>query len=204
MKSQLTIVRHGQSEYNLENRFTGFADVALTSQGREEAAMCGRKLAGMHFDDCFTSVLKRAIETLDIILDTIHQKGLPIYKDAALNERNYGDLQGLNKAETAEKYSAAQVNLWRRSFDIAPPGGESLKQTQERVLPYYYAQIEPLLQAGKNVLIVAHGNSLRALMMHLENISPEAISHVDLLTGVPRVYDFDDSGKISYVQHIAS
>ncbi|MGI4749800.1 MAG: 2,3-bisphosphoglycerate-dependent phosphoglycerate mutase [Janthinobacterium lividum] len=204
MKSQLTIVRHGQSAYNLENRFTGFADVDLTNQGREEAAMCGRKLTGMRFDDCFTSVLKRAIETLNIILDIINQKQLPIFKDAALNERNYGDLQGLNKAETAEKYGAAQVNLWRRSFDIAPPGGESLKQTQERVLPYYYAHIEPLLQQGKNVLVVAHGNSLRALMMHLENISPEAISHVELLTGVPRVYDFDDSGKISYVQHITN
>lgn len=204
MKSQLTIVRHGQSEYNLENRFTGFADVELTNQGREEAAMCGRKLIGLHFDDCFTSVLKRAIETLDIILETINQKQLPIYKNAALNERNYGDLQGLNKAETAEKYGAEKVHLWRRSFDVAPPGGESLKQTQERVLPYYYAKIEPLLQVGKDVLIVAHGNSLRALMMHLENISPEAISHIDLLTGVPRVYDFDDTGKISYVQHIIS
>lgn len=204
MKSQLAIVRHGQSEYNLQNRFTGFADVDLTTQGREEAAMCGRKLQGMHFDACFTSVLKRAIETLAIILDTINQKELPVYKDAALNERNYGDLQGLNKAETAEKYGAEQVTLWRRSFDVAPPGGESLKQTQERVLPYYYAHVEPLLQQGKNVLIVAHGNSLRALMMHLENLSPDAISHVDLLTGVPRVYDFDESGKISYVEHLTS
>ena len=203
MKSQLAIVRHGQSAYNLENKFTGFADVDLTAQGREEAVMCGRKLQKMRFDDAFTSVLKRAIETLDIILDTIGQKNLPIFKDAALNERNYGDLQGLNKAETAEKYGAGQVNLWRRSFDVAPPGGESLKQTQERVLPYYYAHIEPLLQQGKNVLIVAHGNSLRALMMHLENISPEAIAHIELLTGVPRVYDFDDSGKISYVEHLA-
>jgi len=203
MKSQLAIVRHGQSEYNLENKFTGFADVDLTAQGREEAAMCGRKLQKMHFDDCFTSVLKRAIETLHIILETIGQTQLPIYKDAALNERNYGDLQGLNKAETAEKYGADKVALWRRSFDVAPPGGESLKQTQERVLPYYYAHIEPLLQQGKNVLIVAHGNSLRALMMHLENISPEAIAHVELLTGVPRVYDFDDAGKISYVEHLA-
>ena len=202
MKSQLAIVRHGQSAYNLENKFTGFADVDLTAQGREEAAMCGRKLQKMHFDDAFTSVLKRAIETLDIILDTIGQKNIPVFKDAALNERNYGDLQGLNKAETAEKYGADQVALWRRSFDGAPPGGESLKQTQERVLPYYYAHIEPLLQQGKNVLIVAHGNSLRALMMHLENISPEAIAHIELLTGVPRVYDFDDSGKISYVEHL--
>lgn len=201
MKSQLAIVRHGQSEYNLDNRFTGFADVDLTAQGREEAAMCGRKLKGMHFDDAFTSVLKRAIETLDIILATIGQKDIPIFKDAALNERNYGDLQGLNKAETAEKYGADQVTLWRRSFEVAPPGGESLKQTQERVLPYYYEHIEPLLKDGKNVLIVAHGNSLRALMMHLENISAEAIAHVELLTGVPRVYDFDD-GKISYVQHL--
>ncbi|WP_419800582.1 2,3-bisphosphoglycerate-dependent phosphoglycerate mutase [Mucilaginibacter sp.] len=203
MKSQLTIVRHGQSEYNLQNRFTGFADVDLTNQGREEAAMCGRKLIGMHFDDCFTSVLKRAIETLDIILDIINQKQLPVFKDAALNERNYGDLQGLNKAETSEKYGAEKVHLWRRSFDVAPPGGESLKQTQERVLPYYYAHIEPLLQQGKNVLIVAHGNSLRALMMHLENIGTEAISHVELLTGVPRVYDFDESGKIATVGHIS-
>jgi 2,3-bisphosphoglycerate-dependent phosphoglycerate mutase len=204
MKSQLAIVRHGQSEYNLENRFTGFADVDLTTQGREEAAMCGRKLRDMHFDACFTSVLKRAVETLDIILDTIAQKQLPVYKNAALNERNYGDLQGLNKAETAEKYGAEKVALWRRSFDVAPPGGESLKQTQERLLPYYYTAIEPLLQQGKNVLIVAHGNSLRALMMHLENLSPDAISHVDLLTGVPRVYDFDDTGKISYVQHLTA
>lgn len=204
MKSQLAIVRHGQSEYNLQNRFTGFADVDLTSQGREEAAMCGEKLKEMQFEACFTSVLKRAVETLDIILETIGQKQLPVFKNAALNERNYGDLQGLNKAETAEKYGAKQVTLWRRSFDVAPPGGESLKQTQERVLPYYDAEIEPLLQQGKNILIVAHGNSLRALMMHLENLSPDAISHVDLLTGVPRVYDFDDSGKISYVQHKTS
>jgi 2,3-bisphosphoglycerate-dependent phosphoglycerate mutase len=204
MKSQLAIVRHGQSAFNLENKFTGEIDVDLTAQGREEAAMCGRKLQGMHFEACFTSVLKRAIETLHIILETIGQDQLPIYKDAALNERNYGDLQGLNKAETAEKYGAEQVALWRRSFDVAPPGGESLKHTQERVLPYYYAHIEPLLQQGKNILIVAHGNSLRALMMHLENISPDAIAHIELLTGVPRVYDFDDSGKISYVEHLTS
>ncbi len=202
MKSQLAIVRHGQSQYNLENRFTGFADVDLTAQGREEAAMCGRKLNGMQFEACFTSVLKRAIETLDIILETIGQKQLPIYKDAALNERNYGDLQGLNKAETADKYGAGQVTLWRRSFDIAPPGGESLKQTQERVMPYYYEHIEPLLQQGKNVLVVAHGNSLRALMMHLENISAEAIAHVDLLTGVPRIYTFDDAGKITKAEFL--
>lgn len=202
MKIQLAIVRHGQSQYNLENRFTGFADVDLTHQGREEAAMCGRKLIGMHFDACFTSVLKRAIESLDIILETINQKQLPIYKDAALNERNYGDLQGLNKAETAEKYGADKVALWRRSFDIPPPGGESLKQTQERVLPYYYAHIEPLLQQGKNVLVVAHGNSLRALMMHLENLSPKAISHTDLLTGVPKVYTFDNEGKITKAEFL--
>ncbi len=203
MKSQLTIVRHGQSQYNLENRFTGFADVDLTAQGREEAAMCGRKLIGMQYEACFTSVLKRAIETLHIILDIIGPKQLPIHQDAALNERNYGDLQGLNKAETAEKYGADQVNLWRRSFDIAPPGGESLKQTQERVLPYYNAQILPLLQKGENVLIVAHGNSLRALMMHLENISEDAIVHIDLLTGVPRVYHFDESGKIAKVEFLS-
>ncbi len=202
MKSQLAIVRHGQSQYNLENRFTGFADVDLTAQGKEEAVMCGRKLNGMQFEACFTSVLKRAIETLDVILETIGQKQLPIYKDAALNERNYGDLQGLNKAETADKYGSDQVTLWRRSFDIAPPGGESLKQTQERVLPYYHEHIEPLLQQGKNILVVAHGNSLRALMMHLENISAEAIAHVDLLTGVPRIYTFDDAGKITKAEFL--
>lgn len=202
MKSLLAIVRHGQSAYNLENKFTGEVDVDLTVQGREEAAMCGRKLQGMHFDACFTSVLKRAIETLHIILETTGQTQLPVYKGAALNERNYGDLQGLNKAETSEKYGPEKVALWRRSFDVAPPGGESLKHTQERVLPYYYKYIEPLLQRGKNVLIVAHGNSLRALMMHLENISPEAIAHIELLTGVPRVYDFDDLGKISCVEHL--
>lgn len=196
MKSILAIARHGQSEYNLQNRFTGITDVDLTAQGREEAEMCGRKLVGIEFEACFTSVLKRAIETLDIILKVIGQTQLPVYKDAALNERNYGDLQGMNKAETAEKYGAQQVHEWRRSFDIAPPGGESLKQTQERVLTYYYAHIEPLLQQGKNILVVAHGNSLRALMMHLENIGPEAISHVELLTGVPRIYHLDDSGKI--------
>jgi len=202
MKSQLAVVRHGQSQYNLENRFTGFADVDLTAQGKEEAAMCGRKLIGMQFAACFTSVLKRAIESVDIILETMGQKQLPVYKDAALNERNYGDLQGLNKAETADKYGSDQVTLWRRSFDIAPPGGESLKQTQERVLPYYYEHIEPLLQQGKNILVVAHGNSLRALMMHLENISAEAIAHVDLLTGVPRIYTFDNAGKITKAEFL--
>ena len=202
MKSMLAIVRHGQSAYNLENRFTGETDVELTAQGKEEALMCGRKLKSIHFDACFTSVLKRAIDSLDIILDEIGQQQLPIHKSAALNERNYGDLQGLNKADVAEKYSAAKVHEWRRSFSVAPPGGESLEQTQNRVLKYYNEEIFPLLLAGKNVLIVAHGNSLRALMMHLENIGREGISHVDLPTGLPRVYELGENGEVLNVKYL--
>jgi 2,3-bisphosphoglycerate-dependent phosphoglycerate mutase len=193
----LVIVRHGQSTWNLENRFTGEVDVELTPAGREEALTAGKKLAGIPFDCCFTSVLKRAQETLDIILEEIKQPGIPVIKDKALNERNYGNLQGLNKAETAEKYGEQQVNIWRRSYDIVPPGGESLKDTAARVIPYYQAQIEPLLEEGKNILVVAHGNSLRALMMYLEKISPEAIVEINIPTGMPRFYSFDEQLKIT-------
>ncbi len=191
--SYLVLVRHGQSVWNLENRFTGDVDIDLTDQGREEARITGQKLKDLHFDAAFTSALKRAQETLDIILHEIDQRDLVIYKSAALNERRYGALQGLDKAETAEKYGEEQVHLWRRSFDIRPPEGESLKDTQERVIPYYEENIEPLLKDGKNILIVAHGNSLRALLMHIEKISTAAITQIDIPTGVPRLYEFDNN-----------
>jgi 2,3-bisphosphoglycerate-dependent phosphoglycerate mutase len=194
--SLLVIVRHGQSEWNLQNRFTGEVDVELTETGRKEAHEAGKDLQSIKFDYCFTSVLKRAEETLDIILKEIQQESIPVKKDKALNERNYGDLQGLNKTETAEKYGEQQVKIWRRSYDVRPPGGESLEDTAARVIPYYKKEIEPLLKANANVLIVAHGNSLRALMMYLENISTEAIAEVNIPTGSPRLYTFDDQLKI--------
>ena len=199
---KLVIVRHGQSVWNLENRFTGWVDVDLTEQGREEARLSGEKLKDIPFDVCFTSELKRAIETLDIILHVTGQTDLPVFKDAALNERMYGDLQGLNKAETAEKFGAVQVALWRRSFAITPPGGESLKDTQVRVLAYYHSHIVPYLEKGNNVLIVAHGNSLRALMMYLEHISEEAIAEINILTGVPRLYIFDAQLTLQEVRNL--
>ncbi|HEY8970752.1 MAG TPA: 2,3-bisphosphoglycerate-dependent phosphoglycerate mutase [Puia sp.] len=187
----LSIVRHGQSAWNLENRFTGEVDVDLTPLGREEARSAGKKLAHIPFSRCFTSVLRRAIETLDIILKEAHQSQLPVTRDKALNERNYGQLQGLNKAETAKKYGDEQVAIWRRSYNVRPPGGESLEDTARRVIPYYVREIEPCLKKGENILIVAHGNSLRALMMHLEHIAEDKISKVDLPTGIPRLYTFD-------------
>ncbi|HEY4209240.1 MAG TPA: 2,3-bisphosphoglycerate-dependent phosphoglycerate mutase [Puia sp.] len=187
----LSIVRHGQSAWNLENRFTGDVDVELTPVGREEARLAGHKLAHTSFSRCFTSVLKRAIETLELILEEAHQPGLPVTRDIALNERSYGQLQGLNKADTAKKYGEEQVALWRRSYTVRPPGGESLEDTVHRVIPYYTREIEPCLKRGENILVVAHGNSLRALMMHLEHIGEDKISKVDLPTGVPRIYRFD-------------
>ncbi len=192
----LVIVRHGQSVWNLENRFTGDVDVDLTETGRREAHEAGKDLKEIHFDYCFTSLLKRAEETLQIILQEIQQPGIPVKRDKALNERNYGDLQGLNKAEMAEKYGQPQIDIWRRSYAVRPPGGESLEDTAARVIPYYKKEIEPLLKTGKNILIVAHGNSLRALMMYLENLSAEAIAEVNLPTGSPRLYTFDEHLKL--------
>lgn len=190
---ELVIVRHGQSQWNLENRFTGEVDVDLTDKGREEALSAGKKLEGYKFDIAFTSELKRAQETLDIILHEIKETNIPIYKNKALNERNYGDLQGLNKADTATKFGDEQVLIWRRSYDIAPPNGESLKDTYNRVIPYYQKEIAPLLHSGKNIIIAAHGNSLRSLMMYLENITAENIVQVNIPTGVPRVYQLDET-----------
>lgn len=188
----LIIVRHGQSQWNLENRFTGWKDVSITEQGKAEAFQAARKLQGQPMDVAFTSMLKRAWETLDIIQQSCHWQ-LPVIKDRALNERSYGSLEGLNKAETAVKYGEEQVHIWRRSYDVAPPGGESLADTAARVIPYYEHTISPVLLEGKGVLVVAHGNSLRALMMRLENLSPAEILEVELPTGAPKRYVMDRS-----------
>ncbi len=195
--SQLVLLRHGESQWNLENRFTGWVDVPLSPRGEEEARAAGRKLAGFQFQYAYTSVLKRAIDTLRIVLEAIGQPDLPVEKDAALNERRYGDLQGLDKAETAAKYGEQQVKIWRRSYDVRPPGGESLKDTAARVLPYYQQRIEPKLRAGKNIIIAAHGNSLRALVMHLDQLTPEQVLELNIPTGAPLVYDFHPNGALA-------
>lgn len=184
----LVLLRHGQSTYNLQNLFTGETDVPLTPRGREEARAAGEKLKDTPFDHGFTSVLQRAIETMSLLLEAAGQEKLPVTRDRAFNERNYGRLQGLNKAAIAKQYGDEQVAIWRRSYTVRPPGGESLEDTYNRVIPYYEEHILPLLQKGENILIVAHGNSLRALMMYLEKISEEDIAHVDLATGAPRFY----------------
>lgn len=193
---KLVLVRHGQSQWNLENRFTGWVDVSITPLGADEARRAGKQLKGMPFDQAFTSALKRAQETLDLILRETGLTGLPTEKDQALNERHYGDLQGLNKAETAKKYGDKQVHIWRRSFDIKPPGGESLKDTAERTLPYFKAKILPPASACKNILVVAHGNSLRAILMDLEKLSPEQITAVNIGTCEPIIYDIGPDGRV--------
>jgi len=194
---QLVLIRHGESQWNLENRFTGWVDVPLTAKGEEEARAAGEKLRSFHFDCAFTSVLMRAQHTLRIVLETIGQTGIPIKEDVALNERMYGELQGLNKAETAKKFGDEQVKIWRRSFDVPPPGGESLKDTAARVLPYYESQIYPELLAQKNVLVVAHGNSLRSLVMHLEHLSREEVLELNIPTGAPLLYDLDAHSAVT-------
>jgi 2,3-bisphosphoglycerate-dependent phosphoglycerate mutase len=191
----LVLLRHGESQWNLENRFTGWIDVPLSEKGIEEAKSAGEKLKQYRFDHAFTSVLKRANDTLNIVLDIIGQKTIPIDYNQALNERHYGDLQGLNKAETAKKYGDAQVKIWRRSFDVPPPNGESLKNTLERVLPYWESNILPCVKKGERLIIVAHGNSLRSLVMHLDNLSKEAVLELNIPTGVPLVYEFDADAK---------
>jgi len=198
----LALVRHGQSAWNLENRFTGEVDVDLTPLGRLEARAAGKKLSGILFSRCFTSILERAEETLAIILEETGHTDLPVIRDKALNERNYGQLQGLNKAETAQKYGDEQVLIWRRSYSVRPPGGESLEDTAARVIPYYKSKIEPLLAKGENILVVAHGNSLRALMMQLEKIDKAAIAEVTLPTGAPRLYTMDQGLQILRVEYL--
>jgi 2,3-bisphosphoglycerate-dependent phosphoglycerate mutase len=193
---RLVLLRHGESQWNLENRFTGWVDVPLSPRGIQEAKGAGEKLRGFRFDRAFTSVLTRATETLRLVLEVIGQSGIPIEKDKALNERLYGELQGLNKAETAKKYGEEQVKIWRRSYDVRPPGGESLKDTAERVLPYFEQKIKPHLLNGETILIAAHGNSLRALVMELDHLSKEQVLELNIPTGAPLLYETDHTGKV--------
>jgi 2,3-bisphosphoglycerate-dependent phosphoglycerate mutase len=194
--SRLVLLRHGESQWNLENRFTGWIDVPLSPKGIEEAKAAGHKLRGYTFDRAFSSVLIRANETLRIVLEVIGQPGIPIERDKALNERMYGELQGLNKAETAKKFGDEQVKIWRRSYDVRPPGGESLKDTAERVLPYYEARIKPYLAKGETILIAAHGNSLRALVMELDHLTKEQVLELNIPTGAPLCYELSSDGKV--------
>ncbi|MES2680252.1 MAG: 2,3-bisphosphoglycerate-dependent phosphoglycerate mutase [Bacteroidota bacterium] len=200
--AQLIIFRHGQSVWNLENKFTGWVDVELSEKGIEEAKSAGLKINGYTFDYAYASDLKRAQDTLTLALKTAgHAPVKPIYHKA-LNERMYGDLQGLDKAATAEKYGEEQVKIWRRSFDIPPPNGESLKDTAARVLPYFESEIIPKLKAGKNVVIAAHGNSLRALIMYLEKMTPEEILEFEIGTAQPRLYELDTQMNILSVKNL--
>jgi 2,3-bisphosphoglycerate-dependent phosphoglycerate mutase len=189
----LTLLRHGESQWNLENRFTGWVDVDISAKGEAEAEAAGRVLQHVPFDVVFTSVLMRAIRTADIALRAAGRTDVPTHRSQALNERHYGDLQGKNKAETAAEYGAEQVHIWRRSYDVPPPGGESLKDTRQRVLPYFESTIVPELKAGHNVLVVAHGNSLRSLIMAIEQLTPEQILALEIPTGKPIIYELDDS-----------
>jgi len=200
--AKLILVRHGQSQWNLENRFTGWVDVPLTEAGRAEALRAGKAIQalGIRFDLAYTSVLIRAIETLQIILSQIGQEKLPVTKDQALNERHYGELQGLNKDEMKKKFGEDQVKLWRRSYDTAPPGGESLKDTAARALPYFESHILPDLKAGKNVLVAAHGNSLRSIVMSLDHLTKEQVLSLEIATGVPIVYEIAADGSVKSKQ----
>lgn len=197
MSNRLVLVRHGQSEWNKLNLFTGWRDVGLTEEGRAEARAAGRALKeqGIRFDVSFTSALKRAQETNRIILEEIGQPDLPVIADQALNERDYGDLAGLNKDDARRRWGEEQVHIWRRSYDVAPPGGESLKDTAARVLPYYGREILPRVLKGESVLVTAHGNSLRALVMTLDDLSEEEVTQLNLATGVPLIYDLGPDGR---------
>lgn len=194
--ANLIILRHGQSQWNLENRFTGWVDVELSEKGLEEAKNAGKKLEGYKFDIAFTSALKRAQNTLSIILKEINQEDIPVIENQALNERMYGDLQGLNKDDVKKKFGEEQFKLWRRSYDVAPPNGESLKNTAERVIPYFEENIAPLLKEGKNIIISAHGNSLRSLIMHLEKLTKEQILERELGTATPILYVLSENFDI--------
>lgn len=200
--SKLVIIRHGQSEWNLQNLFTGWVDVDLSPKGVEEANAAIDKLKDFHFDAAFSSVLIRANRTLDIALQGIGQGDLHVEKNEALNERHYGDLQGKNKKETALKFGEEQVHIWRRSFDVAPPNGESLKDTLERVIPYYTTNIEPKLKESKTIIISAHGNSLRALIMYLEGLSSEEILKREIPTGQPYLYELNAALKITKSEYL--
>jgi len=202
----LVLIRHGQSQWNLENRFTGWIDVPLTDAGRTEARRAGEAIRHLKFSCAFTSVLQRAEETLRIVLDAIGQPFIPIERDRALNERHYGELQGLNKAETAKKYGDEQVLVWRRSYDVPPPKertdwnpdgiSESLQDTAERTLPYFESKILPLVQAGRSILVAAHGNSLRSIVMRLDKLTKEQVLDLNLATGAPIVYEIGPDGRV--------
>ncbi|WP_332447734.1 2,3-diphosphoglycerate-dependent phosphoglycerate mutase [Sphaerochaeta sp.] len=226
---ELVLVRHGESAWNLENRFTGWTDVPLSATGEEEARQAGRLLLkeGFDFDLCYTSFLKRAIHTLDLMLDAMDRSWLPVIKDWHLNERHYGALQGLNKAETAEKFGEEQVKIWRRSFAVQPPSlesgdarnpanlvqyrevdpqklplTESLKDTIARVIPYWEGEIKPMMLAGKRLVIAAHGNSLRALVMYFDHLTEDEIMQVNIPTGIPLVYTFDTDGTVKSKRYL--
>ncbi len=206
--AKLILLRHGESQWNLENRFTGWVDVPLSPKGEKEADIAGQKIknAGIQIDKAYTSVLKRANDTLERALKVIGKTGLPIIKDKALNERHYGALQGLNKAETAAKYGEEQVHIWRRSYDVPPPAdktelnpegiSESLKDTAARTLPYFEKTIIPDLKNGKNIIIAAHGNSLRSIVMLLDKLTKEQVLNLNIATGAPIVYEIDKNGNV--------
>ncbi|MBX3489773.1 MAG: 2,3-bisphosphoglycerate-dependent phosphoglycerate mutase [Parvibaculum sp.] len=198
MSNLLVLVRHGQSEWNKKNLFTGWRDPGLTEQGIAEAREAGQamKARGLVFDVAFTSALSRAQETNRIMLEELGQANIEIVEDQALNERDYGDLSGLNKDDAREKWGEEQVHIWRRSYDVPPPGGESLKMTAERVLPYYEKVIRPRVLKGKRVLVAAHGNSLRALVMLLDKLTQEQVLALNIATGAPIVYELDDKGDV--------
>jgi 2,3-bisphosphoglycerate-dependent phosphoglycerate mutase len=195
----LVLVRHGESEWNKKNLFTGWRDVGLTEAGIKEAREAGRRIKarGLRFDVAFTSALIRAQRSLELMLEEIGQQDIPVFEDQALNERDYGDLVGLNKDDARAKWGAEQVQIWRRSYDVAPPGGESLKDTAARVLPYYIKDMLPRLLRGDNMLVAAHGNSLRALVMVLEHLSPEKIVARELATGLPLVYRLNADSTVA-------
>jgi len=202
----LVLVRHGQSEWNLKNLFTGWRDIDLSEQGIAEARAAGRKLKaqGFQFDIAFTSALIRAQRTLDIMLDELGQRGIPVLKDQALNERDYGDLVGLNKDDARKRWGEEQVHVWRRSYDVAPPGGESLRDTAARVLPYYIQEMLPRVLQGNRVLVSAHGNSLRALVMVLDRHTPESITKLNLDTGVPMIYRLNADSTVAEKRDLAA
>jgi len=199
MPRTLVLVRHGQSEWNLKNLFTGWRDVGLTAKGREEARAAGEKLKarGLKFDIAFTSALTRAQKTCEIILDVLGQGDLHTTRDQALNERDYGDLAGLDKDDARRKWGEEQVHVWRRSYDVPPPGGESLRDTGARVWPYYLHEMQPHVLGGKTMLVAAHGNSLRALIMALDGLSPDEVVKLELGTGVPIVYQLNADSSVA-------
>jgi len=204
--SNLILIRHGESQWNLENRFTGWVDIPLSPKGEQEANQAGEKLKGYKFDKGYTSVLIRAIKTLDIILEIIDQSGLPVERDKALNERHYGALQGLNKADIGRQYGEEQLKIWRRSYDVPPPKdktdlnpdgiSESLKDTAARTLPYFESKVLPDVLAGKDIIVAAHGNSLRSIVMRLDRLSKEQVLELNIPTGIPLLYVYDNKGNI--------